>query len=147
MVKRFPDMGGLSQLPGYNLFEMARKEILDSLGEFYGILANVVDFKEAAFFALQDSTRLVNLSVRAARKKKKRVLLKQVGAVGQPDWNVDVMEAFMRLLASYFRVNLLVSLISDRKIITTVYSRAYVTVNNAEDVNFQRCDPEGACRD
>jgi len=53
---------------------MAKKEIVDNLGEFYMVFVNVIEFKEAALVCLNDCTSLVKMTVlfvSTKREKKK----------------------------------------------------------------------------
>jgi len=48
------------------------------------------------------------------------------------------MEQFLRLVATYFRINYLISLIEDRKLVVAVFARAYQVQNNFEEPNYSR---------
>mgnify|MGYP001072088229 CR=1 FL=1 len=116
-LKRFPLNDGLSQVQHYDRFTSMHRDFLDACSEAYSVMVLFMDFRDATLSVFSEVARLTQLS---------------------PDLNVDIVDNVVRLLANYTRLNILLGLIEDAKLIAICYSRSFAIANGTTEQNYKR---------
>ncbi|KAJ3279440.1 Nck-associated protein 1, partial [Borealophlyctis nickersoniae] len=118
MIKKFPEVGDLAKLSGYQAFQSASDTILEDFRPFYDLLTACTEWAETAIAVLHQSMNFVALS---------------------RDTNPDLVTAFLDLLVNYVSVIYMVhGLGNERKIVASGYAKAWEVVNRNQEIQWAR---------
>ncbi|EGC34074.1 component of scar regulatory complex [Dictyostelium purpureum] len=120
LIAKYPELpeNNDKSIQGFDLLTSRAKQHLEELEDHYYTLTDAFDWKEAAFLLLQDiATNTVAINFTN---------------------NIQLCSKFLDLLVLYGKVNYMVSLVTDRKIITAVYAKLFLYTRSASEPTYSR---------
>jgi len=117
ILKKFPAIGDISKVSGYEKFVVTRKDIMNELKPIYEVLTNAFEFQEVTLELLLQYDNLANF--------KNYV-------------NYELMENYLELFVNFIFIHLLLNRIGREKIpIIVCYADAFQSVDGIEEKSYK----------
>ncbi|KAK5577165.1 hypothetical protein RB653_002103 [Dictyostelium firmibasis] len=120
LIAKYPELpeNNDKSITGFDLLTSRAKQHLEELEDHYYTLTDAYDWKEASFILLQEiSSNTVSINFNN---------------------NIQLCSKFLDVLVLYGKINYLVSLIADRKIITAVYAKLFLYTRSASEPTYSK---------
>jgi len=117
VLKKFPSIGDITKLSGYDKFSVAKNDILNELKQIYEVLTKAFEFQEVALELLLQYDNLANFKA---------------------SFNYELMESYLELFVNYIYIHVLLNRIGREKIpIIVCYADAHQNVNGIEEKSYK----------
>ncbi|KYQ89693.1 component of SCAR regulatory complex [Tieghemostelium lacteum] len=120
LISKFPELpeNNDKTLAGFDQITSRSKQIYEELETHYETLVDSNDWREACFQLLQEiSSNTVAISFSSS---------------------IQLSGKFLQMITMYGKINYMVSLINDRKVIAAVYAKVFQFIRSAPEPNYQR---------
>ncbi|KAF2077623.1 hypothetical protein CYY_001086 [Polysphondylium violaceum] len=120
LISKYPDLpdNNDKSIQGFDIITSRSKQHIEELETHYETLVDAFDWKEAAFAFLQEvSSSLVGVNFSS---------------------NIQLCSKFLDLIVMYGKINYMVSLIGDRRIITAVYAKLFHHTRSASEPTYAK---------
>ncbi|ORX44346.1 hypothetical protein BCR36DRAFT_415106 [Piromyces finnis] len=117
VLKKFPNIGDINKLSGYDKFSVARNDVLNELKPIYDVLTKTFEFQEIALELLLQYDNLANFKTKV---------------------NYELMENYLELFVNFIYIHILLKRIGKEKIpIIICCADAYQSINGIEEKSYK----------
>jgi len=117
VFKKFPSIGDIAKLSGYDKFCAARKDIMNELKPIYEVLTQAIKFQEITLELLLKYDELSNFKINI---------------------NYELMENYLELFVNFIYIHILLNRIGREKIpIIICYADACQSINGIEEKSYK----------